>query len=43
MPHHMKSSGPLLLSLTVVPVRGMPQIWSPMFIPPQIEAWGCPG
>jgi hypothetical protein len=38
LPHHMKTSGPLLRTVTRVPVIAMPHIWSPAFLQPQIDA-----
>ena len=33
LPHHMKASGPLLRTVSRVPVFAVPHIWSPLFIP----------
>jgi len=38
LPHHMKTSAPLLRTLSRVPVVAMPHIWSPVFLQPQIDA-----
>ena len=37
LPHHMKASGPLLRTVSRVPVFAMPHIWSPLFIQKQID------
>ncbi|MFC5472990.1 DUF2827 domain-containing protein [Paraherbaspirillum soli] len=37
LPHHMKASGPLLRTVSRVPVCAMPHIWSPLFIQRQID------
>lgn len=37
LPHHMKSSGPLLRTVSRVPVFAVPHIWSPLFIQDQID------
>lgn len=37
LPHHMKTSGPLLRTVSRVPVFAMPHIWSPLFIQGQID------
>ena len=36
LPHHMKTSGPMLRTLSRVPVRDVPHIWSPIFIDRQV-------
>jgi hypothetical protein len=38
LPHHMKTSAPLLRTVTRVPVVAMPHIWSPAFLQPQIDS-----
>lgn len=37
LPHHMKTSGPLLRTVSRVPVFALPHIWSPLFIQKQID------
>ncbi|MQR02799.1 DUF2827 domain-containing protein [Glaciimonas soli] len=37
LPHHMKSSGPLLRTVSRVPVFAVPHIWSPLFIQAQVD------
>ena len=37
LPHHMKSSGPLLRTVSRVPVFAVPHIWSPLFIQGRID------
>lgn len=32
LPHHMKTSGPMLRTVSRVPVHAVPHIWSPMFL-----------
>ena len=38
LPHHMKTSGPMLRTISRVPVVAMPHIWSPVFLQPQVDA-----
>lgn len=40
LPHHMKTSGPMLRTLTRAPVFAMPHIWSPMFLDRQVREMG---
>jgi hypothetical protein len=37
LPHHMKTSGPLLRTVARAPVTAMPFLWSPAFVQPQID------
>ena len=37
LPHHMKASGPLLRTVSRVPVHAVPHIWSPLFLQKQID------
>lgn len=37
LPHHMKSSGPLLRTVSRAPVFAVPHIWSPLFIQGQVD------
>ena len=38
LPHHMKASGPLLRTVSRVPVHAVPHIWSPLFLQKKIDA-----
>jgi hypothetical protein len=37
LPHHMKTSGPLLRTISRVPVHAVPHIWAPLFMDRQIR------
>jgi hypothetical protein len=43
LPHHMKTSGPMLRTLSRVPVHAVPHIWSPAFLEPQIARQAAAG
>jgi len=43
LPHHMKTSGPMLRTMARVPVLAVPHIWSPAFIEPQIATTEAAG
>ncbi|AFC85661.1 DUF2827 domain-containing protein [Frateuria aurantia] len=43
LPHHMHASGPMLRTLSRVPVHAMPHIWSPMFLEQRIRELGTEG
>lgn len=43
LPHHMKTSGPMLQTVARVPVRSLPHIWSPMFLDRQVREMGALG
>ncbi|AIF46107.1 DUF2827 domain-containing protein [Dyella japonica] len=40
LPHHMKTSGPLLKTVTRVPVHAVPHIWAPTFIQKRLQGLG---
>ena len=43
LPHHMKTSGPLLRTVARVPVLPMPHIWAPTFLDRQVREMGAAG